>query len=71
MPRGDQCAVWGCDNNRRYPVKQIVLPHVRVLRLYSSLTKKDLASWGKVIMRDKFKVTFPTNNNFFSVCIHH
>ena len=73
MPRGDHCAVWGCDNDRRYPEKQIVLPHVGVLRFYSPLTKQDLASWGKAIMRDKFKVTFSTKvcSNHFSAGYRH
>lgn len=66
MPRGDHCAVWGCDNDRRYPEKQIILPHVGALRFYSPLTKADLTSWGKTIMRDKFKVTYSTK-----VCSNH
>ena len=34
MPRGDHCAVWGCNSDRRYPEKQSILYHVGILRFY-------------------------------------
>ncbi|XP_068719633.1 uncharacterized protein [Montipora capricornis] len=60
MPGGDHCAVWGCDNDRRYPEKQKVLPHVGILRFYSLKNKKDVLSWDRAINRDQFKVTTST-----------
>ena len=66
MPGGDHCAVWGCDNDRRYPDKQKVLPHVGILRFYSPKNKKDVLSWARAINRDQFKVTTSTK-----VCSNH
>ena len=66
MPGGDHCAVWGCDNNRRYPEKQKILPHVGILRFYSPRNKKDVLSWARSINRDQFKMTKSTK-----VCLNH
>ena len=44
MARGDHCAVYGCSNDRRYPEKQVVLPHVGILRFYSPKTRKMLVN---------------------------
>ena len=44
MPRGDHCAVWGCNNDPRYPEKQTILPHIGILRFYSPKSKKDVLS---------------------------
>ena len=60
MPGGDHCAVWGCDNDRRYPQKQTILPHVGILRFFSPKNKQDVLSWSRTINRDKFKVTMST-----------
>ena len=67
MPRGDHCAVWGCNNDRRYPEKQTIFPDVGILRFYSPKSKKDVLSWARSINRDHFKVTMSTkvcSNNF-------
>lgn len=66
MPGGDHCAVWGCDNDRRYPEKQTILPHVGILRFFSPKNKQDVLSWSRTINRDKFKVTMSTK-----VCANH
>ncbi|XP_068755934.1 uncharacterized protein [Montipora capricornis] len=66
MPGGDHCAVWGCDNDPRYPEKQTILPHVGILRFYSSKNKKDVLLWARAINRDQFKVTTSTK-----VCSKH
>ena len=66
MPGGDHCAVWGCDNDRRYPEKQKILPHVGILRFFSPKNKKDVLSWARAINRDQFKVTTSTK-----VCSNH
>ena len=63
MPGGDHCAVWGCDNDRRYPEKQKVLPLVGILRFYSPKNKKDVLSWARAINRDQFKVTKGTERS--------
>ena len=60
MPRGDHCAVWGCNNDRRYPEKLTIFPHVRILRFYSPKSKKDVFSWARSINRDHFKVSMST-----------
>ena len=65
MPGRDRCAVWGCDNDRRYPEKQKIL-HVGVLRFYSPKNKQDVLSWARAINREKFKVTMGTK-----VCSNH
>ena len=52
-PSGDHCAVWGCDNDRRYPEKQIILPHFGISRLYLPKNKQDVLSWAKAINRKK------------------
>ena len=58
MPSGDHCAVRGCDNDRRYPEKQKILPHVGILRFYPPRnTDDDVLSWGRAINRDQFKVS--------------
>ena len=63
---GDHCTVWGCDNDRRYPEKQNILPHVGILSLYSPKNKRDVLSWARAINRDQFKVTMSTK-----VCSNH
>ena len=40
MLGGDHCAVWVCDQDRKYPEKQNILPHVEILRFYSSRNLK-------------------------------
>ena len=67
MPSGDHCAVWGCDNDRRYPDKQKILPHVGILRFYSPRNNNDVLSWARAFYRDQFKVSMSTkvsSNNF-------
>ena len=49
--------MWGCDNDRRYPEKQKILPHVGILRFHSPKNKKDVLSWARANNRDQFKVT--------------
>ena len=66
MGNGDHCAVWGCDNDRRYPEKQKILPHVGVLRFYSPQNQTDVVKWDKLISRKHFKVTKNTK-----VCSNH
>ena len=66
MPGGDHCAVWGCDNDRRYPEKLKILTHVGMIRFYSPKNKQDVLSWSRAINRDKFKVTRSTK-----VCSNH
>ena len=66
MGNGDHCAVWGCDNDRRYPEKQKILPHVGVLRFYSPQNQTDVVKWDKLISRKHFKVTKNTK-----VCFNH
>ena len=70
MPKGDHCAVFGCSNDRRYPEKQIVKPHVGVLRFYSPLNVKDASKWEKLINRRDFKVKLSTkvSCNLFTTC---
>ena len=46
VPLRDHSAVWGCNNDRRYPNKQNILPHVGVPRFFSPLTKKDKVVMG-------------------------
>lgn len=66
MPRGDHCAVWGCDNDKRYPERQKILPHIGVLRFHSPKNKKDALSWATAINRVQFKVTMR-----MKVCSNH
>ena len=54
MPSGDHCAVWGCDNDRRYAEKQKILPHVGILRVYPPRNNNDVLSWARAINRDQF-----------------
>ena len=68
MPCGDHCAVQGCDNDRRYPEKQKILPHVGILSFTRpGITCNDVLSWARAINRDQFKVSMSTkvcSNNF-------
>ena len=66
MPDGDHSAVWGCDNDRRYPEKQKIFRHVGMLRFYSLNNNPDVLSWARAINREKFKVTMSTK-----VCSNH
>ena len=66
MPKGDHCAVFGCLNDRRYPEKQVVKPHVGVLGFYSPLNVKDASKWKKLMNRHDFKVKLSTK-----VCSNH
>ena len=66
MPKGDHCAVFGCSKDRRYPEKQIVKPHVGVLRFYSPLNVKDVSKWERLINLRDFKVKLSTK-----VCSNH
>ena len=60
MPGGEHCAVWGCENDQRYPEKQKIPPFVGILRVYSPKNKKGVLSWASAINRDQFKVTTST-----------
>lgn len=66
MGGGDHCAVYGCDNDRRYPEKQIKLEHVGVLRFHSPRNKKEMSAWERSIRRSNFKVKLTTK-----VCSNH
>ena len=66
MGKGDHCAVFGCNNDRRYPEKQFVCSHVGLLRFYSPLNAKDKSKWWKLLNRMDFKVTGSTK-----VCSNH
>ena len=66
MGKGDHCAVFGCNNDRRYPEKQFVCSHVGLLRFYSPLNAKDKSKWQKLLNRKDFKVTGSTK-----VCSNH
>ena len=59
MPSGDHCAVRGCDNDRRYPEKQKILPHVGMFRFYSP-RNNDVLSCARAITRDQFKDSMNT-----------
>ena len=60
MPSGDHCVGRGCDNDRKYPEKQKILPHVGILRFYSLRNNNDVLSWARAINRDQFKVSMST-----------
>ena len=66
MAKDDHCAVYGCSNDRRYPEKQMIKPHVGILRFYSPKTQKDIVKWRKLLNRKHFKVTSNTK-----VCSNH
>ncbi len=66
MAKGDHCAVYGCSNDRRYPEKQVIKPHVGILRFYSPKTQKDIVKWRKLLNRKHFKVSSNTK-----VCSNH
>ena len=66
MPRGDHCAVWGCNSDRRYPEKQSILHHVGILRFYYPQSMKDVLSWARSINCDHVRVTMSTK-----VCSNH
>ncbi|CAB4002282.1 nuclease HARBI1 [Paramuricea clavata] len=66
MAKGDYCAVHGCSNDRRYPEKQMIKPHVGILRFYLPKTQKDIVKWRKLLNRKHFKVTSNTK-----VCSNH
>ena len=59
----------GCDNDRRYPEKQIIKPHVGILRFYSPLNENDRKNWNKLINRLSFtaKMTSKVCSNHFSL----
>ena len=52
MPSGDHCAVWGFDNDRRYPEKKKILSYVGILRFYSPRNNNDVLSWARAINGD-------------------
>ena len=60
MGKGDHCAVFGCNNDRRYP------DHVGLLRFYSPLNAKDKSKWQKLLNRKDFKVAGSTK-----ICSNH
>ena len=60
MPSGEHCAVWGCDNDRRYTEKKKIFPHVGILTFSSPRNKKDVLSWARASNRDQFKVSMST-----------
>ena len=66
MRKGDHCAVFGCSNDRRYPEKQVVKPHVGVLRFHSPINVQVASKWEKLINRRDFKVKLSTK-----VCSNH
>ncbi|XP_078679629.1 uncharacterized protein LOC144915282 [Branchiostoma floridae x Branchiostoma belcheri] len=65
MGGGDHCAVYGCNNDRRYPERYVLKPHVKTLRFYGC-PKELRHKWKKLINRERFKVTSSTR-----VCSNH
>ncbi|XP_019629817.1 PREDICTED: uncharacterized protein LOC109474043 [Branchiostoma belcheri] len=65
MGGGDHCAVYGCNNDRRYPERYVLKPHVKTLRFYGC-PKELRHKWTKLINRERFKVTSSTR-----VCSNH
>ena len=53
-------ANFGCSNDRRFPDRQVIKPHVGVLRFYSPKTPKEISKWEKLLSRKCFKVTSTT-----------
>ena len=66
MPKGDHCAMFCCSNDRRYPEKQVVKPHVGILRFHSPPNVQDARKWKKLINRGDFIVKLSTK-----VCSNH
>ncbi|XP_072014153.1 LOW QUALITY PROTEIN: uncharacterized protein [Amphiura filiformis] len=65
MGGSDHCAVWGCDNDRRYPERWIVKDHVKDLKFHSC-QQKNQVKWTELLHRSDFKVTSTTK-----VCSNH
>ncbi|XP_065055398.1 uncharacterized protein LOC135683924 [Rhopilema esculentum] len=57
MGKSDHCAVWGCDNDRRYPDKYVIKEHISAfdgckhIRFWSC-KEKFFRTWSKLINRD-------------------
>ena len=57
MGKSDHCAVWGCDNDRRYPEKYVVKEHIAKfdgslsMRFWSS-KPQHFNTWSKMINRE-------------------
>ena len=57
MGKSDHCAVWGCDNDRRYPDKYVIKEHISAfdgckhIRFWSC-KEKFFRTWSKLINRE-------------------
>ena len=72
MGKGDRCAVFGCNNDRRYPEKYLMKEHTSFfggkpqIRFWSCKDPKRFTVWTKRLRRKYFKVSKDTK-----VCSNH
>ncbi|XP_789683.1 uncharacterized protein LOC584740 [Strongylocentrotus purpuratus] len=66
MGGGDRCAVYGCNNDRRYPERYVVKDHVNNLRFHKCTDPRNYAQWTRLLNRDMFQVTSSTR-----ICSNH
>lgn len=65
MGKGDHCAVFGCRNDRRYPERWVVKPHIHCMKWHKP-NQKHFKLWEQLINRNNFRVTENTK-----VCSNH
>ncbi|XP_066288831.1 uncharacterized protein [Branchiostoma lanceolatum] len=65
MGKGDRCAVFGCNNDRRYPEKLLIKDHVTTIK-WHYCPPKSRRIWTKLLNREGFEVTSNTR-----ICSNH
>ena len=81
MGKNDRCAVWRCDNDRRYSDRYIVKPYISKwgqslqMRFFSPKNENELKTWTKLVNRifgDSFgkKKTFQVSK-YTKICSNH
>ena len=72
MGKKDRCAVFGCNNDRRFPDKYVVKDHTSFfggkpeVRFWSCKDPRQFSTWTKLLSRKRFKV-----NKNTKVCSNH
>ncbi|PFX28150.1 uncharacterized protein LOC111326679 isoform X2 [Stylophora pistillata] len=62
MGKGDHCAVFGCRNDRRYPERWVVKPHIHCMKWHKP-NQKHFKLWEQLINRNNFRVTENTKSD--------
>ena len=81
MRKSDRCAVWVCDNDRRYSDRDVIKPYISEwdqslrMRFFSTKNENEVKTWRKLVNRvfvdsSRKKETFQVRK-YTKICSNH